>query len=480
MGRHYPQPRSGDKSTCAAAAACIMLLPAPGHEQEVWQVRSMWVGRALAHWHGRVVAALAVAVGLSAASGLRAEAAAPTAPPAVGAVAMAPTQNGSGYWISASYGDVLPFGGAADLGGATSSPLNAPIVSMARTASGGGYWLLGADGGVFTYGDAPFRGSMGGQPLNQPVVGVAGTSTGAGYWMVAGDGGIFTFGDAAFLGSMGGTPLNQSIVGMAATPSGHGYWMVASDGGIFSFGDAQFYGSMGSKPLNQPIAAMAATPSGHGYWMVARDGGVFSFGDAQFYGSQGGHPLVQPIVGMATTPGGGGYWMVARDGGIFTFGNAPFAGSGAGRIRYGNDVASRPECGVPANAVTPGKVIVLSLSCQVLTAYDNGAPLLTTYITTGRPALPTPPGQYSVLRKVSPWQMTSDWPRSSPYWYPPSWVQYTLWFRGDGYAIHDAPWRDRYGPGTQSNGSHGCVNVPMPTMTQLYNWADVGTPVRVY
>jgi lipoprotein-anchoring transpeptidase ErfK/SrfK len=130
--------------------------------------------------------------------------------------------------------------------------------------------------------------------------------------------------------------------------------------------------------------------------------------------------------------------------------------------------------------VTPGKVIVISLGCQLLTAYDNGMPLLTTYVTSGRPALPTPPGQYSVLRKVTPWQMTSDWPRSSPYWYAPSWVQYTLWFRNDGYAIHDAPWRDAYGPGTQSNGSHGCVNVPMPTMTDLYNWADVGTPVRVY
>jgi hypothetical protein len=127
-----------------------------------------------------------------------------------------------------------------------------------------------------------------------------------------------------------------------------------------------------------------------------------------------------------------------------------------------------------------GKVIVISLSRQSLTAYQDGNPVLTTLITTGRPALPTPPGNYTVLRKNHPWQMTSDFPRSSPYWYPPSWVQYTLWFRSDGYAIHDAPWRSSYGPGTQAAGSHGCVNVPMPTMTQLYKWADVGIPVRVY
>jgi lipoprotein-anchoring transpeptidase ErfK/SrfK len=127
-----------------------------------------------------------------------------------------------------------------------------------------------------------------------------------------------------------------------------------------------------------------------------------------------------------------------------------------------------------------GKVIVISLARQELTAYLDGKPVITTLITTGRPALPTPPGNYTVLRKNHPWKMTSDFPPSSPYWYPPSWVQYTLWFRNDGYAIHDAPWRGTYGPGTESAGSHGCVNVPMPTMTDLFNWADVGTRVIVH
>jgi hypothetical protein len=428
----------------------------------------------------RVVAALGVAVVALVGSGLRAEAATPTAPPAVGAVGMAASRDGGGYWVAASYGDVLPFGSAANLGGPTNLALAAPLVSMARTASGNGYWLLGGDGGVFSYGDAPFAGSMGGKQLNQLVVAMAATPSGNGYWMVAGDGGVFTFGDAPFAGSMGDKQLNQPVVGMAPTSSGHGYWMVAGDGGVFALGDAGFFGSMGGTRLNRPIVAMAPTPSGNGYWMVASDGGIFSFGDAGFYGSLGGTRLNQPIIGMAARPGGDGYWLVARDGGIFSFGNAPFRGSGSGRIRSGDDVASRPECGVPANAVSPGKVIVMSLSCQILTAYDNGMPLLTTYITTGRPALPTPPGQYSVLRKVTPWLMQSDWPTSSPYWYPPSWVTYTLWFRNDGFAIHDAPWRGAYGPGTQANGSHGCVNVPMPTMTTLYNWAEVGTPVRVY
>jgi lipoprotein-anchoring transpeptidase ErfK/SrfK len=127
-----------------------------------------------------------------------------------------------------------------------------------------------------------------------------------------------------------------------------------------------------------------------------------------------------------------------------------------------------------------GKVIVVSLARQELTAYEDGKTIVTTLVTTGRPELPTPPGNYTVLRKNHPWKMTSDFPPSSPYWYAPTWVQYTLWFRSDGYALHDAPWRDRYGPGTQQAGSHGCINIPMPTMEALFNWAEVGTRVIVH
>jgi lipoprotein-anchoring transpeptidase ErfK/SrfK len=127
-----------------------------------------------------------------------------------------------------------------------------------------------------------------------------------------------------------------------------------------------------------------------------------------------------------------------------------------------------------------GKVIVISLARQELTAYQDGVPFITTLVTTGRPELPTPPGNYTVLRKNHPWKMTSDFPPSSPYWYAPTWVQYTLWFRSDGYAIHDAPWRGTYGPGTQAAGSHGCVNTPMPTMVDLFNWAELGTRVIVH
>lgn len=144
------------------------------------------------------------------------------------------------------------------------------------------------------------------------------------------------------------------------------------------------------------------------------------------------------------------------------------------------DVAGRPECGVPDGTVPAiGKIIVISLTCQELTAYQDGAPFLSTPVTTGEPALPTPTGQYSVIRRNSPFEMVSSWPYGTVGWYAPSWVQWVLWFRSDGYGIHDASWRSAYGPGTEANGSHGCVNVPHAAMQQLFPWGSVGTAVDI-
>jgi lipoprotein-anchoring transpeptidase ErfK/SrfK len=127
-----------------------------------------------------------------------------------------------------------------------------------------------------------------------------------------------------------------------------------------------------------------------------------------------------------------------------------------------------------------GKLIVVSLSRQVLTAYQDGNAVLSTYITTGRPALPTPPGIYHIFRRYSPYLMVSPWPYGSPFWYPNSWTNWAMEFAGGGYFIHDAPWRTWYGPGSNTYaGTHGCVNVPYNQMAFLWNWTPIGTTVVV-
>lgn len=132
--------------------------------------------------------------------------------------------------------------------------------------------------------------------------------------------------------------------------------------------------------------------------------------------------------------------------------------------------------------------IVISLDAQQLWALDGNRVLLTTLVTTGGPELPTPTGDYQIIDRESPFTFHSQDPPGSPYWYPPSPTNFAMLFQVNGYFIHDAPWRSFYGPGsnlvngapgTNTGGSHGCVNVPYTPMAWLYNWATMYTPVQV-
>ena len=144
---------------------------------------------------------------------------------------------------------------------------------------------------------------------------------------------------------------------------------------------------------------------------------------------------------------------------------------------------ARPVVPPPTPAPTPaaqGKLIVVSLATQSLTAYQNGRVVASTVVATGRPALPTLTGTFHIKAKYTPYQFVSPWPKSSPYWYASAWVKYAMLYDDGGYFIHDAPWRTVYGPGAdRTNGTHGCVNVPLKTMAFLYKWAPVGTTVVV-
>jgi lipoprotein-anchoring transpeptidase ErfK/SrfK len=139
----------------------------------------------------------------------------------------------------------------------------------------------------------------------------------------------------------------------------------------------------------------------------------------------------------------------------------------------------------PTPSATPaagnhGKLIVVSLATQHLTAYQDGAVVLSTVVATGRPALATPKGTFHVMAKYTPYKFVSPWAKGSPYWYPSEWVSYAMLFADDGYFLHDAPWRTVYGPGANTTqGTHGCVNVPTPVMAQLYRWASIGTTVVI-
>ena len=147
---------------------------------------------------------------------------------------------------------------------------------------------------------------------------------------------------------------------------------------------------------------------------------------------------------------------------------------GAGAVlRYAAQLHSQLMASMPKHT------IVVNLSIQNLYAYDSGRVILDTPVTTGKPELPTDVGRMSVLWKVAPWTMHSPWPKTSPHYYPDTKVRKVVWFTNSGEGFHDASWRSYYGPGTNLDGSHGCVNMPGTTVDVLYDWAQTGDAVVV-
>jgi lipoprotein-anchoring transpeptidase ErfK/SrfK len=138
------------------------------------------------------------------------------------------------------------------------------------------------------------------------------------------------------------------------------------------------------------------------------------------------------------------------------------------------------------------KVVVVSLTEQAVRVYDHGKLVNAFLATTGRPSKPTPPGTWWVEGKQSPTVFKASVPKSSPYWYPDTPINYAMQYHSDGYYIHDSWWRTDYGPGTNyphadssgdtfsAQGSHGCVNLSKDNAGWLYNFVVVYTRVMIY
>lgn len=119
------------------------------------------------------------------------------------------------------------------------------------------------------------------------------------------------------------------------------------------------------------------------------------------------------------------------------------------------------------------KWIDVNLKTQHLVAYEGNTIVQQYDITSGEPTNPTPPGVFHIFSKLKDERM------KGPGYDIPH-VPWTMYFAGGGYAIHGAPWRSVYGPGTDGGGSHGCVNSPVDQVAKLYQWAPLGTTVIIH
>jgi lipoprotein-anchoring transpeptidase ErfK/SrfK len=132
--------------------------------------------------------------------------------------------------------------------------------------------------------------------------------------------------------------------------------------------------------------------------------------------------------------------------------------------------------------VGPGQLfIVVRLEEQSLTLYKDGAVVLHTPVTTGRPALPTPVGSYDIAWRRSPYTFISPWPEGNPYYYPPAHVTWAMYFFDNDFLHDSYEPPGAYGKGSNYGpyASHGCVHVPRDVMQVLYTTVPDHTPLIV-
>ena len=116
------------------------------------------------------------------------------------------------------------------------------------------------------------------------------------------------------------------------------------------------------------------------------------------------------------------------------------------------------------------KSIAVDIFSQKLTYSLGGVALESFPISSGLPGTPTPTGEFSVLAKVPVKHYGgSNWSYPNTKW--------NLHFATKNlrYYIHGAYWHNDFGKPK----SHGCVNVSYSNMERLYQWAQVGTKVKI-
>ncbi|MEC4986461.1 MAG: L,D-transpeptidase [Oscillatoria sp. PMC 1068.18] len=117
---------------------------------------------------------------------------------------------------------------------------------------------------------------------------------------------------------------------------------------------------------------------------------------------------------------------------------------------------------------TSQRWIEINLSKQRLIAWQGNTPVYAIVVSTGKPATPTPPGNFTIREK-----RPLDRMRGSNYDVPN--VPYAMYYH-QGYAIHGAYWHHQFGTPV----SHGCTNVAPDHAEWLFNWASIGTPIVVH
>lgn len=118
--------------------------------------------------------------------------------------------------------------------------------------------------------------------------------------------------------------------------------------------------------------------------------------------------------------------------------------------------------------------VEVSIQDQHCWVYKNGECVMDTDIVTGTKGRhDTPTGIYYMLERVDgKYLVGADYK---------TWVDKWMRLTWSGIGLHDASWRSSFGDEIYaSNGSHGCINLPITFAYNLYDMSYTGMPVIIY
>ena len=145
-------------------------------------------------------------------------------------------------------------------------------------------------------------------------------------------------------------------------------------------------------------------------------------------------------------------------------------------------VAATPSVSTTAAAPNPcatnsaAQLVKVSVRQQHLWMCAGHRLVRDTAVTTGIPGedTHTPTGSFTVQARTRNTTLTliSGQTYAVKYWIP---------FEGPLFGFHDSSWQDiPYGsPQYRTQGSHGCVHMPLSAIAFLYRWVHVGAKVRI-
>ena len=116
---------------------------------------------------------------------------------------------------------------------------------------------------------------------------------------------------------------------------------------------------------------------------------------------------------------------------------------------------------------------MVNLSDQWMYAYEGQNQVYDAPVSTGRDGMQTPTGTCSIYAKLK--VQTMDGVLEGKKWVVPN-VPNVMYISG-GVALHGTYWHNRFGTGARI--SHGCINLPLRAASWLYDWAPMGTTVKV-